>query len=169
MERTDRTLDRRAFIEKAFVGGLVGAGIAGLPLLAESAVDVHIGVNLPAPARLVPVPSSPVTYAPTVSANYFQYGGHYYVYDHGGWYVSRRYNGPWAGIAPEYVPRPVLAVPVRYYRRPPRDWHGWRRDAPPRWSNNWGRRWDEEHGRGARWDRDRDRDRDDHRRDDRDR
>ena len=166
MERT--AMDRRAFLTRAVVGGLAGAGVASVPLLAESAVDVHIGINLPAPPRLVAVPASPVTYAPTVSANYFQYGGRFYVFDDGGWYVARAYNGPWAVVAPEYVPRPVLAVPVRYYRRPPRDWRGWRRDAPPRWSNNWGRRWDDEHGRPARYDRGRDRDRDG-RRDDRDR
>lgn len=157
----ESAFDRRAFIAKALVGGLVSAGIASMPLRAESAVDVHVGINLPplpAPPRLVVVPSSPVTYAPSVSANYFQYGGQYYVFNNGGWYVSRRYNGPWAVIAPEYVPRPVLSVPVRYYRRPPPDWRGWRRDAAPRWSNNWGRRWDEEHGRGVRHDR-----RDDHR------
>jgi hypothetical protein len=158
----EQTFDRRAFIAKAFVGGLVGAaGIGSLPLIAESAVDVHIGINLPVPPRLVPVPSSPVLYAPSVRANFFQYGGQYYVYDNGGWYVGRGYNGPWVVVAPEYVPRPVLAVPVRYYRRPPSDWRGYRRDAPPRWSNNWGRRWDAEHGRGVRWDR--------HDRDDRDR
>jgi hypothetical protein len=105
-----------------------------------------------------------------VRANYFRYGSRYYVYD-GGWHVSNGYNGPWAVIAPEYVPRPILAVPVRYYRRPPPDWRGWRRDAPPRWENRWGRDWDERRGRGVRheggrWRRDRDDDRR-HRDDDR--
>ena len=161
-------MDRRAFVSKALLGGLVGAGLAAFPRLGESAVDVHIGVNLPAPPRLVAVPSAPaVTYAPSVRANYFRYGSRYYVYD-GGWYVSRGYNGPWAVIAPEYVPRPILAVPVRYYRRPPPDWRGWRRDAPPRWEHRWGRDWDERRGRsvrheGDRWRGDRRRDDDDRR------
>ena len=158
-------IDRRAFVSKALLGGLVGAGLAAFPRLGESAVDVHIGINLPAPPRLVTVPAAPaVTYAPGVRANYFHYGSRYYVYEGGGWYVSRGYNGPWAVISPEYVPRPILGVPVRYYRRPPPDWHGWRRDAPPRWERRWGRDWDERRGRavgheGDRWRRDRDDDR----------
>jgi hypothetical protein len=59
-------------------------------------------------------------------------------------------------------------VPVRYYRRPPPDWRGWRRDAPPRWEHRWGRDWDERRGRsvrheGDRWRGDRRRDDDDRR------
>jgi hypothetical protein len=46
-------MDRRAFVSKALLGGLVGAGLAAFPRLAESAVDVHIGINVPAPPRLV--------------------------------------------------------------------------------------------------------------------
>ena len=159
----ESNMDRRAFVAKALLGGLVGAGLAGLPRIGESAVDVHIGVNLPAPPRFVVVPGAPaVAYAPGVRANYFRYGSHFYVYDNGGWYVSNGYNGPWAVIDPVYVPRPILAVPVRYYRRPPSDWRRYRRDAPPQWESHWGRHWDEHRGRGVRyesqdgWRRDRD-------------
>src|SRR5215831_19370542 len=84
---------------------------------------------------------APVAYAPDVSANYFQYGGQYYVFNNGGWYTARGYNGPWVAVAPQYVPRPLLTVPVRYYHAPPPAWRGWRHDAPPRWQHTWGRDW----------------------------
>ena len=84
---------------------------------------VNIGINLPAPPPLVPIPSAPaIEYAPQVDANYFFYGGEYYVFSNGAWYASRGYNGPWVAMRPEFVPRPLLAVPVQYYRRPPRAW-----------------------------------------------
>ena len=45
-------------------------------------------------------------------ANYFFYGAQYYAFVGGTWYVSAGYNGPWVIVAPELVPRPILAVPV---------------------------------------------------------
>ena len=72
-------------------------------------------------------------YAPGAPANYFFYGGQYYVYARGLWYLSPGYNGPWVVVAPGAVPPPILAVPVRYYRVRPRAWRGWHRDAPPHW------------------------------------
>jgi len=162
-------IDRRAFVAKALLGGLVGAGLVGMPRIGESAVDVHIGVNLPAPPHFAVVPGAPaVAYAPSVRANYFRYGNRFYVYENGGWYVASGYNGPWAVIDPVYVPRPILQVPVRYYRRPPAEWRTYRRDAPPRWEGHWGQHWDDNrnHGRGVSYENDRRRgDRyDDHRR-----
>lgn len=106
-------------------------------------VSVHIGINLGAPPPLVAVPSSPVMYAPSVDGNYFFYGGQYYVFDRGAWYVSRGHNGPWVVVAPEFVPRPILSIPVRYYRVPPPGWRHWRAEAAPRWEPRWGRRWEE--------------------------
>ena len=106
-------------------------------------VSVNIGINLPAPPQLVPVPASPVMYAPGVAANYFVYEGQYYVLTNGAWYVSRGHNGPWVLLAPEYIPRPILAVPVQYYRVPPPAWREWRREAAPHWETHWGARWGE--------------------------
>jgi hypothetical protein len=62
-------------------------------------------------------------------------------------------------VAPAYVPRPLLTVPVRYYHATPAEWRHWRREQPPRWAHNWGRDWDE-HGRPSRG-HDRDHDHDD--------
>jgi hypothetical protein len=102
---------------------------------------MNIGIDLPGPPELVSVPGTPVLYAPAVSANYFFYGGQYYAFTGDAWYVSPGYNGPWVIVAPELVPRPILAVPVQYYRARPSAWRPWRPEAPPRWDGRWGRRW----------------------------
>jgi hypothetical protein len=109
---------------------------------------VNIGINLPAPPPLVVIPSSPVQYAPSVEANYFFYGGEYFLFNGGQWYVSTAYNGPWLVLVPEFIPLPVLQVPVRFYRRPPPEWRAWRHEAPPQWAAAWGRRWQERRHEG---------------------
>ena len=108
----------------------VGIGLPG----------VSIGINLPVYPQLVLVPGYPVYYAPQVNSNYFFYDGMYWVYQRDNWYASSWYNGPWELVAPEAVPLFVLRVPVRYYRRPPAYFRGWRADAPPRWGEHWGNR-----------------------------
>jgi len=115
--------------------------------------NVSIGINVPVYPQFVPVPGYPVYYAPSLHANYFFYDGAYWVYRGDNWYASGWYNGPWTLVSPYEVPLFVLRVPVRYYRDPPRYFHGWRGDAPPRWGEHWGRDWDD-HRRGwDHWDR----------------
>ncbi len=105
--------------------GLFAATVATTPAFAA---DVHIGVNIvppaihfDAPPRLVVVPGLPtVHYAPDVSVNYFAYGDAYYTYDNGNWFVAHDDRGPWSYVERRYVPGPVLRVPNRYYRVPPR-------------------------------------------------
>jgi len=121
--------------------GFLLATQVGLPNPGRAGVSVQIGIDFPALPKLVPVPGMPVMYAPNAPANYFFCAGRYYVFAGGVWYASPGYNGPWVGVAPEYVPRPILAVPVQYYRVPPPAWRGWRREAAPRWEARWGRRW----------------------------
>ena len=122
------------------VGILLGVlGVPSSPVHAR--VSVSIGIDLPGPPPLEPIPGTVIMYAPATPANYFFYAGQYWVFVNGGWYVSAGYNGPWAIVAPAYVPRPLLVVPVRYFRVPPRAWRHWRPDAPPRWRPGWGRRW----------------------------
>jgi hypothetical protein len=76
-------------------------------------------IVLTAPPPLVVVPGSPVFYAPGVSINFFAYGGRYYSFHEGAWFVATAYGGPWTTISAGRVPQPVLAVPVAYYRIPP--------------------------------------------------
>ena len=105
---------------------LAGASFAA-PSFAE--VDVHIGIPAPqivieSPPRLVVVPSAPVVqYAPDVSYNYFAYGGRYYTVRDDRWYAAPGYGGPWSYVERSHVPRPILGVPVSYYREP-RYYHG---------------------------------------------
>jgi len=127
------------------VAAQVSVGI-GLP-------GVSIGINLPVYPELVPVPGYPVYYAPQVSSNYFFYDGMYWVYQRDNWYASSWYNGPWMLVGPEAIPLFVLRVPVRYYRRPPAYFHGWRSDAPPRWDEHWGNSWEQRRNGWDMWDR----------------
>jgi hypothetical protein len=46
-------------------------------------------------------------------------------------------------IEPGFVPRPLLAVPVKYYRMPAPEWKHWHAEAAPRWEPAYGRRWEE--------------------------
>jgi hypothetical protein len=106
---------------------------AAVPRVASA--RVRLGFSLVVPPVLVPIPASPVAYAPSVDANYFSYGGQYYVFTDGIWYVADTYGGPWDVLAPDMVPYPLLVVPVAYYRFPPHGWTHWRRDQPPRWAS----------------------------------
>jgi hypothetical protein len=122
---------------------------AGLSLMAASpaaADGVRIGISVPVPApptvvitpprpplvvvappQLAVVPGSPVFYAPGASMNFFAYGGRYYTFHEGAWFVATTYGSPWETIAPARVPRPVLAV--AYYKVPPG--HAKKMGCPP--------------------------------------
>jgi hypothetical protein len=97
-------------------------GVAG-----DVNVGVHIGIPvpppprivLPAPPRVVVIPHSPVSYAPSAEFNLFVYGGHYYTFHDGAWFHASRHSGPWVFMPTERVPRPVVGVPVTYYKIPP--------------------------------------------------
>jgi hypothetical protein len=148
---------RKPFIGRSLLlAALALVTVVASPGPAPAGVHVDLGINLPAPPPLVPVPAGPVLYAPTTPANYFFYAGQYYVFASGGWYVSAGYNGPWVVVAPEFVPRPILAVPVQYYHVRPPEWGRWRREEAPHWEARWGRGWQEhrparvEHERGHR-------------------
>jgi hypothetical protein len=122
----------------------VSIGI-GLP---HASIGIHVG-DYP---RLVAVPGYPVYYAPRLQANFFFYDGMYWVFQHDNWYASYWYDGPWWYVSPVAVPVYILRIPVRYYRYPPPYFRGWRRDAPPRWGDHWGRDWDHRRNGWDRWD-----------------
>ena len=113
------------------------------PAAAQQYYDIDI--DLPQYPEMVPVPDSPVYYAPYVDSNYFFYDGLYWNFYNDAWYSSAWYNGPWAYVDPVYVPTYVLWVPIRYYRRPPHYFLRWHHDRPPRWSERWGRDWQARH------------------------
>lgn len=97
-------------------------------------IGVNIGIPVPAPVvvvsppppivvaappQLVVVPGTPVFHAPGASINVFAYGGRYYSFHEGAWFVAHAPGRPWVAVAPAKVPQPVLAVPVTYYKVPP--------------------------------------------------
>jgi hypothetical protein len=104
------------------------AWLGAIPASADNVrVGVHVGVPLPppppvvtvAPPRVVVVPGSPVFYAPAGHYNLFVYGGRHYTLHNGAWFYRTSHHHPWRFVARERVPRPILAVPVKYYRVPP--------------------------------------------------
>lgn len=120
---------------------------------ASAQVSVSLGINLRSYPDFVVVPGYPVYYAPRLDENLFFYDGMYWIFIDDTWYQSTWYNGPWEMVDPFFVPEFVLRIPVRYYRRPPSFFMGWRHDAPPRWGDRWGRDWERRRGDWDRWDR----------------
>ena len=110
---------------------LLAIGATGLPITGAVAGDVNVGVHigipvpppprivLPAPPPVVVVPNTTGSYAPGVDFNLFVYGGRYYTIHDGAWFYSPRHSGPWVFIPTERVPRPVVGVPMKYYKVPP--------------------------------------------------
>jgi hypothetical protein len=133
------------------------AALVVVPSVSEAQVQVHvdIGFHLPAPPKLVVVPQVPAVRYVSVAAtpgNLFYYDGQFWVFAYQGWYVSGSYNGPWVYVAPQFVPRPVLLVPVQYYHVPPGHWKQWERGRAPHWREDWGPEWADK----RQWKRDRD-------------
>lgn len=120
---------------------------------AAAEVSFSIGINLPGFPVLQRVPGYPVYYAPRLDSNYFFYDGLYWIYDNDNWYASSWYNGPWGLVDRFDVPVYLLRVPVRYYRRAPVYFQGWRQDAPPRWGQHWGASWEQRRTGWDRWNR----------------
>jgi hypothetical protein len=135
-------------LKKILLGGVIAvAAVIGSAGPGHAQVSVDLGLHFGSPPQFEQVPASPVEYAPAVGANLFSYDGQYFVFLGTTWYVGPGHNGPWTELPPQYVPRPILAVPVNYYHSRPREWAYWRHDAPPRWGPAWGTRW-EEHRHG---------------------
>jgi hypothetical protein len=89
--------------------------------------DVNIGITVApppplvvtAPPPLVVVPGTPVHHAPSLSFNLFVYSGRYYSLHNGVWFVATKPGAQWVVVATDRVPKPVLGVPVKYYKVPP--------------------------------------------------
>ena len=137
-------------------GAIVAAAVVVLSPVGGRAADVHVGINIgvppppqvviEAPPPLVVVPRSPVYYAPELPYNYFYYGGLYYTFHEGAWFSAVSFRGPWGFVAVNRVPRPLLAVPVQYYKVPPGHWK--KHHGPPRWARDDDHGDDRGHGHG---------------------
>jgi hypothetical protein len=128
-----RTLQQEAIMAKRSLRTIVFAAMAitSVPMTEAVAGDVNVGVHigipvpppprivLPAPPRVVVVPNTTVSYAPGVDFNLFVYGGRYYTLHDGSWFYANRHSGPWTFLPSERVPRPVIGVPMNYYKVPP--------------------------------------------------
>jgi hypothetical protein len=114
---------------------------------------VRISMNVPVYPQLQRVPGYPVYYAPSLRSNYFFYDGLYWVYEEDNWYSSSWYNGPWWMVNSMEVPFYLLRVPVRYYRRAPAYFQGWRANDPPRWGEHWGQSWEQRRSGWNQWNR----------------
>jgi hypothetical protein len=80
------------------------------------------------PPQVIVVPGSQVYYAPYAEFDLFVYGGRYYRFHDGHWFIAGSHHGPWRYVVGQRVPAPVLAVPVAYYKIPPghaRHDHDW--------------------------------------------
>ena len=85
---------------------------------ANAQVHVDIGIHLPAPPPLVVVPGvASVQYAPAAPANVFFYSGQYWFFANGGWHVSRRHEGPWILVAPQFAVDALDSSPGRFFPR----------------------------------------------------
>jgi hypothetical protein len=102
-------------------------------VLFTSLASARVTFNIEIQPQLVPVPGLPVYYAPELPQNYFSFGGQYYLFSDGVWYVAPTFRGPWVFLPLANVPPPLLSVPVEFYRAPI---HGWRRGGPPPWARH---------------------------------
>ena len=107
---------------------LMLAGVAGM-LMSSPAVDalaevnVNVGVG-PARAFVIDRPPAFVQLAsPGFSVSYgapydiVLYGNDYYLYDHGDWYRSARYNGPWHTVRYRELPPRLRRYRIDQIRR----------------------------------------------------
>src|SRR5688572_31545572 len=94
-------------------------------LASSGSADVTINIGAPpppiivaSPPKVVVVPGTPVYYAPAAS-NLFVYGGSYYTLHNGHWFFAKKPGAAWVAVATDKVPKPVMGVPVGYYKVPP--------------------------------------------------
>jgi hypothetical protein len=135
---------------------LVAAAAGLLGAIPAQADNISIGINIgsppppppivvAAPPQLIVVPGTPVYYAPGLNVNFFFHEGRYYTFHGGSWFVGAAHKGPWTFVAVEHMPRPVLAVPVQYYKVPPGHW---KKGGPPPWAGHG--KGSNEHGKGPK-------------------
>jgi hypothetical protein len=89
------------------------------PVVVAPAQVVITPPVLTAPPAIVLVPGTQVYTVPSASFNVFVYGGRYYSYHHGSWFVAQRHGTPWTAVAVDTVPVAVRSVPAKHWKTPP--------------------------------------------------
>jgi hypothetical protein len=140
----------------------------GYPSGATAGVRINVPLPpplvIPAPPPMFVIPGTYVYFAPEVDVDVLFYHGYWYRPYQGHWYRSGTYNGKWAYIVPDRVPRVLINLPPDYRRVSPglrriphgelrKNWKAWERDK--HWEKHGGREWhgekwehDEGHGKG---------------------
>lgn len=122
----------------AIFAGVLFVALIGYAPKIYAEVNVSIGIGVPAPQVVIPVPPPvviheppvvvviPGTYvyfAPDVGVDIFFYHGYWYRSHHGYWYRAKGYKGPWNYIEGPKLPHVVRDVPpdfrhtVRHHER----------------------------------------------------
>jgi hypothetical protein len=111
---------------KTLAAVVVMAALSMGLLASPARADLTINIGAPpppiivaSPPKVVVVPGTPVYYAPAASHNLFVYGGSYYALHNGHWFYAKKPGAAWVVVPTEKVPRPVIGVPVSYYKVPP--------------------------------------------------
>lgn len=139
-----------------WIAGLGMALALAAPAPKASATDVSVNLRVGDPYRgprlvfrdepdVVVVPGSRVYYVRDHDYDLYRYGSYWYYNYDGGWYRSRRYNGPFVYVGSRSVPRAVAYVPVKY-RKHWRDAHPGRAHGHTKYKEDRG--WKKGHKRG---------------------
>jgi hypothetical protein len=114
-------MPRTKLIAAFAVGILVQT--AGIAVAADASVAVKVSVAPPpivlAPPTLVLVPGTSVHHVPSASFNLFVYGGRYYSFHNGAWFVATGPSARWTATPIASLPAPIRAVPAKHYKIPP--------------------------------------------------
>ena len=126
----------------------IGLILLAMPGSSMATVNINVDVNVPPPPPplLLPAPPDvfviPGTYAyfpPAVDIDIIFYGGYWYRPHRGYWYRSSSYNGKWAYVEIERLPRGIRTLPPDWRSVPPghrhipyghmkKSWRTWERD-----------------------------------------
>ena len=116
--------------------------------IAAATINLNIGVNvpppppplfLPAPPDVFVIPGTYAYFPPAVDVDIIFYGGYWYRPHQGFWYRSSSYNGKWAYVENERLPKGIRTLPPDWRRVPPghrhipygqmkKSWRTWERD-----------------------------------------
>lgn len=94
----------------------------GSAIHSEAAVNVNVGVSLPAirysgPPSVVVIPGTYVYMVPDMDVDVMFYHGYWWRPYQGHWYRSRDYKGRWSYMEPRRVPAGLRGLPQDYRHR----------------------------------------------------